>query len=440
MLAMRMDDCVCRPVMNTTFDPRAILRADTRRKSSNSRQFSFISLSIMQKILFYCQSSLGIGHTIRSLRIAEGLSQSFEIHYLNGGELIPDLQVPLGIRRIDLPPIVSDPDFNTVRAVDHGMGVKSAIAKRRNIILQAFERISPEIVLIELYPFGRGRFHAELEPLLELAKNRGSKIICSVRDILTKRKNQDAFERKAVKRMNQFFDLLLIHGDPEFQPLNDSFARLDEIQARMLYTGYVVPEIMAEPRRKDRVIIASIGGGRFGHELAEAVVRAAPLLATRIPHRIQLYTGPFCPEEVVCHLRQLAHGFANIQVKRFTPDLHDKLMNADLSISMGGYNTMMNVVATGVPAMIMGCTIDGGMDQVARVTKLARLGVIDAIVPDDLEPNAFAEKIIACLNRKPARASLNINGVAATTQAIKRLVRSSGTNNDHQRGNHPCTL
>ena len=52
----------------------------------------------MKKILFYCQSSLGIGHTIRSLRIAEGLSESFEVHYLNGGESISGLEIPLGIR------------------------------------------------------------------------------------------------------------------------------------------------------------------------------------------------------------------------------------------------------------------------------------------------------------------------------------------------------
>jgi predicted glycosyltransferase len=54
----------------------------------------------VNRILFYCQSSLGIGHTIRSLRIAEGLSQSFEVHFLNGGELVPDLQVPEGINMI----------------------------------------------------------------------------------------------------------------------------------------------------------------------------------------------------------------------------------------------------------------------------------------------------------------------------------------------------
>ena len=392
----------------------------------------------MKKILFYCQSSLGIGHTIRSLRIAEGLSESFEVHYLNGGESISGLEIPLGIKCTDLPPIVSDPDFGTVHTVDSDLDVESTIDVRRELILRTFRHFSPDIVLVELYPFGRGRFHSELEPLLECAKDHGSKIVCSVRDILTKREDQEAFERKVVKRMNRFFDLLLIHSDPDFQRLDDTFTRLDDIIATKTYTGFVVPQVTSEPRRNGPTIIASIGGGRFGHELAEAVARTAPLLKDRIPHQIELFTGPFCPEDVVGRLRQLADGHSNIQVETFCPDLHQKLVSADLSISMGGYNTIMNVIATSVPAMIMGCTNNGGMDQVARAEKLARLGVVDVITPEDLVPEAFAEKIINSLCREPAAVSLDINGVTATMRALSDLAGGQSMNDDNDGDEQPC--
>lgn len=392
----------------------------------------------MKKILFYCQSSLGIGHTIRSLRIAEGLIESFEVHYLDGGERIPGLEYPPGIHRIELPAILSDPDFNTVRAVDPEMDIDSTITIRRNIILEAYERLEPETVLVELYPFGRGRFRAELDPLLELAKDRGSKVVCSVRDILTKRRDRDEFERKVVTRMNRFFDLLLVHSDPDFQRLDESFGRLNDINAEICYTGYVVPEVAAGTSRENRTIIASIGGGRFGHELAEAVVNAAPLLADRIPHQIELYTGPFCPAEVVQHLHQLARDHKNLRIARFTPDLHHKLMTTDLSISMGGYNTMMNVIATGVRAMIMGCTNNGGMDQLERVSKLAALGAIRAIGPGDLEPAVFSEKIINCLNEKHTPVALDINGVTKTARALKRITGVSGAPQDQEKGEQKC--
>ena len=172
--------------------------------------------------------------------------------------------------------------------------------------------------------------------------------------------------------------------------------------------------------------------------LAEAVALTAPLLADRIPHQIELYTGPFCPEDVADRLRELARGHSNIRVERFCPDLHQKLVSADLSISMGGYNTIMNVIATGVPAMIMGCTNNGGMDQVARAEKLADLGVVDVIRPEDLDPMIFAEKIIASLSKEPTTVSLDINGVTATMRALSHLTEGDNESETKDGGEKTC--
>lgn len=379
----------------------------------------------MNRILFYCQSSLGIGHTIRSLRIAEGLSQSFEVHFLSGGELIPDLQVPKGINMIHLPAITSDAEFTTMYPAEQGLSLEQTFSRRCDIMLETCERLSPEIVLVELYPFGRGQFSAELKPLLKHARSRGSRIVCSLRDILVERRDQQAYEQKVVKRMNRFFDLLLVHSDPAFQSLHDSFSRLNDIQAELVYTGYVVPQIQQESVSTSKTIIASIGGGRFGHELAEAVVRSAPLLAGRIQHNILLYTGPFCPQQITDQLQDLARGHDNIQVEKFTPDLHQKIAGAALSISMGGYNTTMNVLATGVRSMMMGCTNNGGMDQVVRVEKLGQLGIVDVIQAQDLEPARFAEKITRCLQRSPVRSTINLAGVATTRRSLQQFIHSS---------------
>ncbi|MEN8165882.1 MAG: glycosyltransferase [Pseudomonadota bacterium] len=379
----------------------------------------------MSRVLFYCQSSLGIGHTVRSLRIAAGLSHHFDLHFLNGGESIKDLRTPPGIHMCQLPAITSDPEFTSLRPADPALSLEQAFTRRRDLMLDSYARLSPEILLVELYPFGRRQFGPELKPLLKRARSSGSRIVCSLRDILVTRRDQAAYETKVVDLMNRFFDLLLVHSDPGFQPLHGSFSRLDEIQAEIAYTGYVVPEITADSVSSSKTIIASIGGGRFGHELAEAVVRSAPLLARRIPHQIRLYTGPFCPDPVADRLRGLARGQANIRVERFTPDLHQKLAGSDLSISMGGYNTTMNVLATGVRAMLMGCTNNGGMDQVERVEKLAELGVVEVIRADDLEPGRFADKVVRALEREPAPANIDLDGVGTTVSLLQKLLHSS---------------
>jgi predicted glycosyltransferase len=382
----------------------------------------------VSKILFYCQSSLGIGHMVRSLRIAGGLARHFEVHFLNGGERLAELEVPMGVDLIQLPPITSDAEFTRLLPMTPGLSLEETFDQRRAMMMEACERLSPDILLVELYPFGRGQFSTELKPLLKLARRQGARVACSLRDILVARSDPEAYERKAVDNMNRFFDLLLVHSDPAFQRLDASFSRLADIRAPVRYTGYVVPEITTQAGEREQCIIASIGGGRFGHELAEAVVRAAPLLDGCIPHRIQLYTGPFCPDTVAARLHELAAGRQNIEVQRFTPDLHRKLQTAALSISMGGYNTTMNILATGVRAMMMGCTNNDGMDQVERVEKLARLGVIHSIRPEDLEPAIFADRVVHCLAAEPARTTLDINGVDATATELYALLEPENTN------------
>lgn len=44
-------------------------------------------------LLFYCQHSLGMGHLVRSFRLAEALRQEFRTVFVNGG-LLPDAPAP----------------------------------------------------------------------------------------------------------------------------------------------------------------------------------------------------------------------------------------------------------------------------------------------------------------------------------------------------------
>ncbi|MEA2094362.1 MAG: glycosyl transferase, partial [Pseudomonadota bacterium] len=144
-----------------------------------------------------------------------------------------------------------------------------------------------------------------------------------------------------------------------------------------------------------------------------------------IPHNILLYTGPFCPQDITDQLHDLAAGQDNIRVEKFTPDLHQEIAGAALSISMGGYNTSMNVLATGVRSMMMGCANNGGMDQVERVEKLGQLGIVDVIHPGDLEPAVFAKKITRCLERVPVQATIDLAGVATTRHRLRQFINSS---------------
>lgn len=387
----------------------------------------------MKKLMFYCQHILGMGHLVRSMEIVRGLTKDFQICFINGGEVIKEFQFPPGIEVINLPAIKTDSEFQELQVVDDAFTLTEVQEIRKNQLLSILEQFQPDILMIELFPFGRRRFSFELIPLLEKAQSseRPIKVVCSLRDIVVTKQNQARHEEKVCKLINQYFDLLLVHGDPKFVPLEETFSRVSDLNCEVHYTGYVVQKPSTNPALTDEdrevlnsyqpLILVSVGGGRFGHELLDCVVKSAPYLEKKIPHNIHVFTGPFMPESKFHELQVMAGYSKNIRIRRFTPYLLSYMQKADLSISMSGYNTTLNVLVTGVPAMILPFTGNNDQEQTIRARKLGELGIVKVISQQDLQPEVFAWKIISYLQNQPNKVQLDFNGVENTAAILRNL-------------------
>ena len=377
----------------------------------------------MKKVMFYCQHILGMGHLIRSVEIVKGLIPNFQICFINGGQVIEEFQFPPEIEVVNIPAVKTDTEFNELRPVNDSLTMEEVETIRRNILLDVCDRFQPDILIIELYPFGRRRFSFELIPLVEKAKSMGTKIVSSVRDIVVTKQNQQRHEEKVCRLINKYFDMLLIHGDPNFVKLNLSFSRVDDLNCPVHYTGYVVQPVPKPKRTIDKpLILVSVGGGRFGHDLLECVVDTAPILEAKISYQIQMFTGPFCPESVLQKLQAKAQGQDNITVSRYTSNLLDYMQQADLSIGMSGYNTTMNILSTGVKAMMMAFQGNNDKEQETRVKKLDKLGRVKMIYPQDLNPEQFAQNIVDYLQQNHTQLPLNLDGVNNTAKYVQQLV------------------
>ncbi|TBR60941.1 glycosyl transferase [Westiellopsis prolifica IICB1] len=387
----------------------------------------------MKKIMFYCQHILGMGHLVRSMEIVRGLTNDFQICFINGGEVIPDFQIPSGIEVINLPAIKTDSDFKELQVVDHAFTLTEVQEIRKQLLLSIFDELQPDILMIELFPFGRRRFSFELIPLLEKVQSsqHSTKVVCSLRDIVVTKQNQTKHEEKICKLINQYFDLLLVHGDPNFVELEESFSRKKDLRCQVYYTGYVVQKPLENPVFSDRdkeileskqpLILVSVGGGRFGHELLDCVAKTAPLLEKQIPHKIQVFTGPFIPDEKLNELQKLAADRQNLSISKYTPYLLNYMQKADLSISMSGYNTTLNILTTGVKAMILPFTGNNDQEQYMRATKLGELGIVKVISPWDLQPDIFAWKIVNYLDKAKHMIQFNFNGVENTANILNNF-------------------
>ena len=381
-----------------------------------------------KRLLFYCQHILGIGHLIRSMEIVKGLTSDFQICFINGGEVVHNYPIPDEIEVVNILPLKTDAEFSALQVPPEVSSVEEAMKIRRNHLLRICDEFQPDVLMVELFPFGRRKFSPELVPLIESARFQGATIVCSLRDIVVTKQDQERHEAKICTLMNRYFDLLLVHGDPKFMPLERSFSRTRDLDCPVYYTGYVVQGQSAQKRQEERqptipypLVLVSVGGGRFGHELLDCVAHASKYLEERIPHHIQMFTGPFSPDHVFERMKAIATPRNNLSVQRYTPNLLQYMRYADLSISMAGYNTTMNVLTTGVRSLLLPFTGNNDQEQTIRSQRLEELGIVSVIRPEDLDPERFTQRVIDTLNQSPSPMLFDLDGVKHTAEVVKEF-------------------
>jgi predicted glycosyltransferase/predicted deacetylase len=383
-----------------------------------------------KKVIFYCQHVLGMGHLVRSMALVEGLSQEFEVCFVNGGEIIDGFKMPQKVRLENLPPLKSDEDFTRLEGTD-GESVSHIQQARLKQLLKCYEDFQPDLVVIELFPFGRKKFAVELVPLLARIRLEGkSKVVCSLRDILVQKRDQAKHEASVCSILNRYFDLVLIHADPSFQRLEETFTALHSINIPIKYTGYVIQpssEVSEKPiplRTDVPLLLASIGGGRVGVELLESSIGASTLLAPTFDHQLLIFTGPYLPEEEFAALQKQVANQSQVILKRYTANFLSYIQKAKVSISMAGYNTCMNILSTGVQALVLPFSGGGNDEQGSRARKLEALGLLGVLEPEKLNGEYLAEKIKGRLEPQNIRTQLNLQGVETTTQLLQTLVHA----------------
>ena len=122
------------------------------------------------KVFFYVQHLLGVGHLKRAATLARALAaDGFEVTLASGG--MPRRK---GIDVLQLPPASSDAAFKQLLD-EHGNPVDDAWkARRRDALLAAWRASDADVLMIELFPFGRRQMRFELLPLLDAAQARAT--------------------------------------------------------------------------------------------------------------------------------------------------------------------------------------------------------------------------------------------------------------------------
>jgi predicted glycosyltransferase len=394
---------------------------------------------IRPPILFYCQHLLGVGHVRRGAVLARALAKSGEqVLFVAGGLPVPGLDLG-GVEEVVLPPLTAANDAASELALPGGGPPgRSYLAKRRRQLLALLKQYDPALVLLELFPFGRHAFSFELVPLiLALADDRrrrgpaAPRVVVSLRDVLVSKKNQSWYEATVLAVALQWIDRILVHGSSEVIPLTRTFRLADRLLDKVVYTGYLASPL-APPKEAVRggEVVVSGGGGRVAGNLFRTALEARPLCPGAAKRPWRILTGPYLPDELWAELERKTAGLGSVAgrpavtLERFRDDFPSLLRGAALSISQAGYNTVLDIVATGVRAVVV--PYEGsGDEQPLRARMLAERGFLRVVLESELSPPRLAAAIKEALaaSHLPTPARLNVDGAERSAKILTELVK-----------------
>jgi predicted glycosyltransferase len=367
---------------------------------------------------------MGVGHVFRATRIVAALSaRGFDVHLVYGGARIPYMDGGAATVHY-LPPLRAGTMIFSKLETPEGLAVDDAYKlKRRDMLLAILRELSPEMIITEAFPFGRRQMRFELIPLLQEAVSwrKPPFLVASVRDILQENRKPER-DIETVELVEQYFDHVLLHGDPNMVRLEDTFPQYDRLAEHVLYTGIVAaPAIDGEQAvggaKYD--VLVSVGGGVMGSRLLLAAAGAKQISTLR-DARWCIITGVNVSAKIREDLKTIAPG--DVEIRDFIPNLRVEMARAQVSISRAGYNTVADIFRSGCRAIVVPLSDGEETEQLRRAEILAARGLATVLRPEEETPEALAAAIARTMaGPPPERGKLNLEGARTSAKIVSAI-------------------
>ncbi|MFL5170797.1 MAG: glycosyltransferase [Microvirga sp.] len=376
------------------------------------------------KVLIAVTHLLGAGHLTRAAALARAFARAGHPTTLVSGGM-PAPLVSLGeAALVQLPPVrTAGTDFSTLLDEAGARVGADRLNLRKCMLLDAFRSVRPDVVVTELFPFGRRVLAGEFMALVDAARAVAPRplIVASVRDILACPAKSERIE-EAHRRLGVLYDAVLVHGDPNLVRLERSWPLSREAAALVRYTGYVDEggAAVAEPTTAKRgEILVSGGSSAASLPLYRAALAAAASVSER-PWRVVVGAGVAQP--AFEDLRRTAP--AHVAVERARPDFRALLARAAVSVSQAGYNTAVDLLRAGVAAVLVPFEAGHETEQRLRAECLAALGLARLLPEAELAPATLAERVrIQLTGGAPPRPEIRLDGAERSIALVEELAR-----------------
>ena len=406
------------------------------------------------RVALYSHDAKGLGHLRRNLALAHHLARA--LPGLTGrnvtGLVITGLapgqehRLPDGFDWLVLPGVkkakgVYLPQRLRIAREDLGL-VRSALLSG---VLTTF---TPDLLIIDRHPYG---VHQELrEPLARLRQaSPRARVVLGLREVLdtpvtVQREWEELGEADTLRRL---IDEVWVYGDDSVHDLSATGEAPTALEERMRYTGYLAhgrdaaeathgseasEALAGNAEAAGTFILTTAGGGSDGVNLLRTAA------AARVPdgYRHVVVTGPQLDAALFHQVAQTA-GPRTI-VRRSWPGMSHHIQQAAAVISMGGYNTVSEILASDTPALLVPRETPR-LEQLIRATALKHAGAIELLRVTDLSTAALEDWLTERLSDQDAgtrsqlagRRRLRLDGLETVPLLAAELVGEQGRRPRH---------
>ena len=374
------------------------------------------------RALFITNECAGLGHLRRTINLARAVTQR-DPHatalIVTGTAALGSFVLPDRVDTVKLPVFRREAD-GTLYAATLGVDMPRIESMRSDILLSASAAFDPHVVVVDKTPLG---LRDELVPMLEQLRHRGrARIVLGLRNVEDEPERVRAAwaEANTLSAVETFYDRVVVYG-PE-NTTADALSCLDGVDLPVPVTnvGFVgnAPATTAPEDLPEGYVLVTVGGGSDGHDTIEAVLDADQ--HETLPYPIVIVTGPLMSARTVARLADRCDG-EHVRIFDFRHDMANVLCGARGVVTMGGYNTISEVLQTGVPALVIP-RVRPSEEQLIRAKELVAMGLADMLHPDLITPERMWNAVHQMMSR-PRRPidSADYRGAERTAEVLVEL-------------------
>ncbi|GLY16979.1 membrane protein [Kineosporia sp. NBRC 101677] len=391
------------------------------------------------RVLLYSHDTQGLGHVRRNLEIARALveaaPQQTDVLVVTGAPEAGSLPRPDHTDLVVLPP-VSKNVRGEYSAATLDVSLEEILQLRGALVASAVATFRPDLMIVDKEARG---LRGELDHALSVARatrgaatGRRTRLVLGLRDVLDTPRSvrREWIRGRTVPTLRQYYDQVWVYGD---QAVHDPTAGLSlpqDVLDAVRFTGYLAegrgrpnPALTEFSATRRPYVLCLVGGGQDGRQLAQNFVEA-PLPEG---HHGILVAGPYMPDEVRAGLQQRE----DLTVLGFVPDTAPLITAAGAVVTMGGYNSVCEVLAAGRPGLIVP-RVRPRQEQAIRAEAMAARTQLDCLLPEQLSPTSLGAWTREAVRRGTARHELDLQGLQRVPQLAAELLSIAPTRNSKE--------